>query len=149
MAFTEAQKTLSYELLGLFQGSLFDWFDYNDRVTGVITSVPITNQIDFTVATARLEVIFTAIEASGDGREARIVSILTEYDDVSLDVTDVKDGGISGMAGVRYKWRSKIIRLKTLLETHLGIHVTASDRLQGGQLADDFRRGGGSIPVGR
>lgn len=121
--FTQAQKTLIFELLELFQGTTYDWIDYNDRVTGVITSVPWKQQIDFTVATDRLAVILAAIEAASDGRYDRISTLLTEYNNVATDVATVGMGGGAGTAGARYSPRWKRNRLRELLQLHLGIQV--------------------------
>ena len=123
MAFTEPQKTLAYELLELFQGGTFDWFEYNDRIAGVSTSVPFTAQINFTVATTRLEAIFTAIEAGSDGREARIITILDEYECIALDTTSIKTGGGGGAAGARFNPFKGRRHLKKLLMINLGIRV--------------------------
>ena len=123
MAFTAAQKTLMYEILGLFEGGTFDWYNYNDRVTGEITSVPMHNQISFTVATTRLEVVFTAIEGASDNRETRIGEILTEYDEIDFDVATIVVGGASGASGLRYNPDVKRAHLKDLLERNLGIQI--------------------------
>jgi hypothetical protein len=116
MSFSAAQKTLMYELLGLFQGATFDWFDYNDWTTGLITSVPIHQQLDFSTATTRMNAIIAAIEAGSDGRESRIGAVLTEYGNVSLD---------TGRAHGEFEYNPAEQRalLRNLLETHLGIRV--------------------------
>lgn len=150
MPFTAVQKTLTYEILGLFQGGTFDWYTYNDRITGEITSVPLANQVSFTVAAARLEVIFTAIEAAGDNREVRIGEILTEYSAISFDVTRIGPGGGGGAGGARYDPDVKRSHMKDLLERNLGIQIR-----QSGSPAGTFGRigsgggGGRSISVGR
>lgn len=125
MVFVASQKTLAYELLGLFQGATFDWYQFNDRVTGEVTSVPLHNQINFTIATTRLEAIFTAITAAApaDNRETRIGEILTEYEAISLDLIEVGSGGGGGASGARYSTKKQIFHLRRLLWTHLGIRI--------------------------
>ena len=118
--------------MGLFQGGTFDWYDYNDRVTGAITSVPIHEQIDFTIATDRLSTIIGNIEGGTDGREARIGTILTEYKDISLDVAKIREGGGGGASGARYDPERHRGHLRRLLMTHLGIRVFVRSAGQGG-----------------
>ena len=122
-SFTAAQKTLIYELLELFQGTTFDWYEYRTWPGGTVTSVPWAAQIDFALATTRLEAIITAIEASADGSQPRLVTILSEYSDVSTDVAVVAGGGASGASGARYNPARKRERLRRILKWHLGIDV--------------------------
>lgn len=142
--FSAANKTLMHELLGLFQGSTFDWYDYTDRVTGQITSVPIHSQIDFKKATDRLAVIITALELETDDRKNRIDTVLAEYSDISLDVAEIRSGGGSGASGARYSPERHRRHLRKLLMTHLGIRVFVRSRGQG-NLEGARRR----IPYGR
>ena len=62
--FTNSEKTLLYELLGVFQITTYDWFEYITWPAGIVTSTPFGSQIDFSTATTRLEVIIAAIEAA-------------------------------------------------------------------------------------
>ena len=144
MAFTAAQKTLANELLGLFEGGTYQWFQYVDDKTGENTGVPWTEQISFAVANTAVTASFTAIEAAGDDRENRIGTILSEYDDISLDVMFIKGGGVAGVSGLRYDFRMKIARLKSLLEFHLGIQIRLASGT--GPISDG---GGRNIRVGR
>lgn len=127
MAFTAPQKTLTYELLGMFEGNTYDWFWYRDREdTSIASSAPVGNQVSFTVATDRLEAIFTAIENASDNREARIGEILVEYDDISLQKISVRTGGTNTAPGARFSTGGQMAHLKLLIETHLGFHIEAS-----------------------
>ena len=122
MAFTAAQKTLMYEMLELFQGGTYDWYDYREW-NGVVTSVPFGTQISFSTATDRLDAILTAIEAGSDGRESRIGSILTEYSDISFNTEKITGGGVDSAPGVRWDSDGARRRLTSLLQLHLGIQV--------------------------
>lgn len=145
MVFTPEQKTLMNEMLGAFEGGTFDWFTYNDRVTGEITSVPFGNQITFAVVQTRLAAIFTAIEASTDGREARIVDITAEYKEIALDVVRVSIGGGGGAAGTRYDPDVKREHLKNLLERNLGIQIRQSSSGQFSSARFTIGTGGGGM----
>ena len=134
VVFTGPQRTLLFELLGLFQGGTFDWIDYNTRVGGVLTSVPIQNRIDFDTAVSLVNSTMTTIEGlptATDDRQARIVAILDEYSEISLDTIEVGTGGGGGSAGARYSTRKQTRHLKRLLQTHLGIRVRAIGAGQG------------------
>lgn len=145
MTFTATQRTLAYELLGLFQGGTFDWYDYNDFTTGEIASVPITQQIDFTVAVTRVNAIFAEITAAvgaNEDRETRIGEVLSRYSLISLEDVRVKGGGTAGTPGARYSTDEHIAHLRKLLWTHMGVRVLVHNAPgQGG--------GGRNIPVGR
>ena len=107
-------------------------FTYNDRITGEITSTPFGQSISFTLATTRLNAIYTAIEGAGDNREVRIGEILTEYDDVDFEVATISLGGASGAAGLRFSPIEKRAHLKDLLERNLGIQIRMMDSPGGG-----------------
>lgn len=128
---TDAQRTLIYELLGLFEGGTFTWVDYNERATGVPTSIPFVNQIDFTTATTRLETILTSLETITDGRQARIIVVLAAYLPVSLDTVQIKQGGGGGASGARYSSAKQRRRHKVVLMTLLGFRVSSSSPPQG------------------
>ncbi len=123
MAFAAEDKSLVNEMLGAFEGGTFDWYQYNDRITGEITSVPLHNQIDFVTVQTQLGVLFTAIEAASDNREQRIKDITAEYKDISFDVTRIGIGGGSGASGARYDPDEKRAHLKDLLERNLGLQI--------------------------
>ena len=125
MALLPAQKTLLHELLELFEGGKFDWFDYNARSSGELTSVPLANQISFAVVITRLDAIL--IEIAADGREARIIKILNEYESVSLDTTRISIGGGGGASGARYDPAEKRAHLKDLLQLLLGLEIRRVD----------------------
>ncbi len=124
--FTNPEVTLIHEILGLFEITTFDWYSYKTWPGGVVTSVPFTSQIDFSIATDRLAAIITDIESKDDGggdddgRRARISTVLSEYSDVSLDTARVKTGGASGGPGIRYDPEEQRDHLKHLIETLLG-----------------------------
>jgi len=127
MAFTDIQKTLIYELLGMFEGNTYDWFWYRDREdTSIASSIPVGNQVTFTLARDRLEAIFVSIAGATDNREIRIGEILTEYSDISLQKISVRTGGTNTAPGARYSTSGQIRHLKRLAETHLGFHIEAS-----------------------
>lgn len=139
MAFDAEQTTLIHEALGLFQGNTYDWYDYNDRITGAVTSVPIHNQIDFSTAITRLAEIIAAIVAGSDGREARIKEILVDYKCVSTDEVEVGFGGAANAQGLRFSTAKNRARHALLLQTHLGIRV----RVIGGPAQGIDGEGGG------
>ena len=123
MAFTASQKTLVYELLGLYQGGTYNWYDYNSWITGQITSAPFGNSVDFSTATSVLDDNITTIEASGDNREVRIGEILSAYNDISLQEIAIGKGGSCNTEGVRYNTKAHTDKLRDLLEQHVGLHV--------------------------
>jgi hypothetical protein len=127
---TKDEKTLIYELLGVFQGGTFDWYDYNDWTTGEIASVPIHEQVTFQKATDRLEAIIAAINAAdaADGRRARISEVLIDYAAMALETARIGPGGAGGAAGLEYSPTKKRERLRTVLQGHLGIRVAAGGR---------------------
>ena len=128
MAFTVDQKTLCYEILGLFEGGTFDWFEYRIKEdTSIASGTPLTNQVSFTLAVARLETIFTDIENGSDGREARIIAITVKYEPISLEQLDIRTGGTNTAPGARFSTRGMRALHRKQLETHLGIHVEASN----------------------
>ncbi len=131
MSFDEPQKTLIFELLDLFQGGTFDWVDYNTWVGGQVTSVPFKNQLDFALVTTLVTDTIAAIVASGDGREARIKTVIAEYDDISLDTIEVGAGGGGGASGARYSSSKQKRHLKQLLQRHMGIRVRMFGAAQG------------------
>ena len=128
---TDAQRTLIYEMLNLFEGGTFTWVDYNERATGVPTSTPFVNQIDFQTATTRLETILTTLETETSGRQARIIVVLAAYLPVSLDSVKIGMGGGGGAAGARYSSARQRGRQKTVLMTLLGFRVSSSSPPQG------------------
>lgn len=145
MAFLEKEKTLIFELLGMFQGGTFDWFDYNAFITGQITSVPFGNQVDFATAKTVIDSNIADIVASGDGREARIKEILVEYDCISLQEIEIRTGGARDNAGIRYKTSSQELKLRDKLERHIGIHVALTGIPTSASRGDNGR----SISLGR
>ena len=125
MALLPAQTTLLHELLELFEGGKFDWFDYNARSSGELTSVPLANQISFTVVITRLDAILVGIAA--DGREARVIKLLKEYDRIAFDTTRIGIGGGGGASGARYDPEEKRAHLKDLLQLLLGLEIRRVD----------------------
>lgn len=119
---SKEQVTSINMILGMFEIGTFDWFTYNDRVTGEITSVPLANQVDFTTAQTRLNAIITDIDAQAtvDGRQARVISIITDYDRIQFDVVKIRSGGATGSPGARYDPDEKRFHLKQQLEIVLG-----------------------------
>lgn len=132
MAFTAAQKTLAHELLGLFEGSVYDWREYVDGITGETSSVPFGQTIDFTEATTLVAGRFTAIEAGSDNREARIGEILARYSDISLDTARLGPGGADSAPGVRWDPDNERDHLRGLLQAHLGFELRLLRRGPGG-----------------
>lgn len=125
MVISANQRSLANELLGMFEGKTFDWFEYSDREdTTIVSSTPLTNQIDFTKASARLTEIFDAIELAGDDRQTLIADILTEYNDIRLIAPGrITVGGTNTAPGMRYSVRGQIAHLKKLLWTNLGFRI--------------------------
>lgn len=145
------QVTTIFEMLGMFEIGTFDWFQYNDRITGEITSVPLTNQVSFSQADTRLNAIITDIDAKTltDGRQSRVIDLVTEYDEISLDTTRIGPGGASGATGARYNPAEQRLHLKSLLETVLGFALRQEATSLGfhGPGQNIFGGGSGSIPV--
>ena len=141
MSFDAAQTTLIHELLEIFQGGTFDWFDYNDWVTGEITSVPLNSPMDLSVARDKLTDILAAIVAAAptDGREARIKEVLTEYGCVALNEITVGPGGTSAVPGARFSTSKQRTRLRELLQLNTGIRMRMMNA----------RRDGRNLSVGR
>lgn len=123
MVISANERTLINEMLGAFEGGTFDWFQYNDRVTGEITSVPLTNQLSFSNVQTRLGTIFTAIEAASDDRETEVQAIVAEYKRIRFDVVRIGPGGGGGAAGARYDPTDKRAHMKDLLERNLGLQI--------------------------
>ena len=122
MAFTADQTNLIYEMLELFQGETFTWYDYRTWPATTSTSVPFGQEMDFSTATDALAAILTDIETNNatQNRETRIGEILTEYGRVEFSTVEIHSGGASGAPGVRYSAAHKRARLKKLLEIQLG-----------------------------
>ena len=148
---TKAETTLIHELLGMFQITTFDWFDFKTWPGGVVTSVPFTSKIDFAVANNRLDAIITDINSKDDGggdddgRRPRISAILSEYSDISLDTARIKTGGASGGPGIRYDPGEQRGHLKGLLETNLGFALHRGP-LMGIRLPGGGSSGAATIP---
>ena len=121
--FTEKEKTLMFEILSMYQGGTFDWFDYSSITTGEIASVPFGNQIDFTKANTVLNANIVAIEGASDGRQARLVEILAAYDKVSLDKLRVGPGGTSGSPGARFDTEEIEEKLRQKTMRNVGLSV--------------------------
>lgn len=121
--FTEKEKTLMFEILNMYQGGTFDWFDYSSITTGEIASVPFSNQIDFTKANTALNTNITAIEGGSDGRQARLVEILDKYDTVSLQKMRIGPGGTSGSPGARLDTEEIEEKLRQKVMRNVGLSV--------------------------
>lgn len=143
VAFTDKNRTLISELLGVFQGVTFDWFDYNSSITGEVASVPFGQQIDFSTVATRLDEIIAVIETEVDGRKARVDEILTEYDCVSLQHNSIGPGGASGAAGFRYTTEAHEAKLKRKLEDVIGLRSVVRN------IAGRSDGSNTSMPVGR
>ncbi len=126
--FTKEEKTSIFELLGLPQGGTLDWYDYSDLTTGLSTSVPIGQQIDFSLATNRLDAILTAIgdadDSGDDGRRIAITALINNYDQVNKDVATIGPGGAGlGAEGARYNPDQKRGHLRHLIQDILGFQL--------------------------
>lgn len=130
--FTDKERAYIYELLAIPQGNTFDFYDYNDKATGVITSVPIHLQVDFTTAVDRIEAIIVQIEINDPaGRATAIEEILTEYGAIRLDAARIRGGGGGGAMGARYSPFEHRNHLRDLLMRNLGVRVLKSAPAQG------------------
>jgi hypothetical protein len=90
-----------HECLGSYQSGAFTWYTYSDKVTGMVTSVPITNNIDFSVAVNVLDGLLNDIETDTDGRKQRLAVLAQEWTDVSTSVLRIEKGGVAGASGAR------------------------------------------------
>jgi hypothetical protein len=138
-AFTTAEKTLIYEIMELMQGTTYTWVDYGVHPT--ISSVPFSQELDFSTATTLVNTAIAAIEAASDGRQARLVTLLGEYNDVATDVATVQQGGGASTTGARYDPRHKRARLKAMIELHIGIAIRKRGWSDGDTAARTARSG--------
>jgi hypothetical protein len=115
-----------HECLGSYQGNVFDWYTYNDKITGFPTSVPIHNNIDFSVAVTVLDAHLTAIDGAGDGRDARLETLAQEWLDVSTSVLRIEKGGVAGASGAREDPEEARLRIRAVVSQVVGFRFGAT-----------------------
>jgi hypothetical protein len=105
--FTAAQKNMIREILNLFGPANFAWLDYNDKVSGQITSVPLGNTITFNKALTEFNARISDIESksdpvTGDGRLQSLLVDITTWIKIRTQPGYFSSGGTAGSAGLRY-----------------------------------------------
>ena len=91
-----------FECLGAYQGGTVTAYDYNDKISGAVSSVPIQIIVDFSTATTTLNSILAVIDAATDGRWQRLHALAVKYIDVADDTERITTGGTSAAPGLRY-----------------------------------------------
>lgn len=150
--FSIEERNLVFEMLGIVPGGSFFWVDYNAWFGGDLTSVPFSENIDFTLVKTELDSRLDTIQAADgtDNRRIRISEIIAEYDLIALDTISIGDGGGGGARGSRYSSKGQRRHLRNLLQIQIGMEIRVFGTVGRTTVRDSGQAlGGGGIPIVR